>query len=660
MGKLEDIYSSVENPLDNEEIFKKILLAYADSNRTGLLGNSNLYSSLVKMNQTKDNTQINLSDREEFLVETYNEWIENMLKLDETHIQHLEIQKGMAARKMQQYLRSFGKVSSIEDISRLTSNPLFDDEINGWELNDGWNHIKSQYISGRTESRIPVKHRLYVGCQNQDMWKLAELFKSKCNAESIPFYFKLGQSKDRDDKIVIYADTDNLGNYISILQEIAQENPEIVQRCGEPPALTGKIDGWIGIGDEPPKKDSGKNQSYNELRAHLIENSIEETLLKDIIEHKNQTVEYNGKQTKFNHIFIDVATDYVIQTIEKESKRNRDISKFNSYGIRENEIHSYAIRDHIQSNLQKMIALGLKKLDEVKDKKDMLMRTNNDAIFTIPTRNGKGVGVNTCDMDYIIKNMVPVMQEIDPKFNEKVSNTIINNADKIGIDPKTFCFSKETKQVFLQTNPVEQETQEPINNISNSKEKFIEEFINAYDTTETEYQYNGRSQWEQSNVNRVQKIINENGMNSITITDLEGKWIGFPEDANFKIEYSQKQVSAMVQLLKAAELLTHNKNLNPEGIDYLKKFSNVPIIDQKLQEMRKDLKDESTYMYRLKQESKENIASGNIPKYPETNMERAIKKDSKKEQLNLLKELKEDYENQKLSQGLEESENSYK
>lgn len=659
MSDLNSIYNNIQNPIKDEKIVNQLIEIYQNCPRTDLIGGG-IYNSLVKLNQKDDKSNINLGDREKFYVTAYNEWIENISNLNEEQLKGLE-EGGMPdIRKLQNYLISVGRVNSMQDIENLKQNDLFNNEINGWELEDGWTHIKSQYLSGRQEQRINVRHRLYVGCENQDIWKISNEFKKKCEKKGIPYYFKSGQSSSRDDKIVIYSDTQNLANYIDILRDIAKENPEIMQRMGQPPVLTGKIDNWIGIGDEPPKKDSGKNQSYNELRAHLIENSIEETLLKDIIEHKNQTVEYNGKQTKFNHIFIDVATDYVIQTIEKESKRNRDISKFNSYGIRENEIHSYAIRDHIQSNLQKMIALGLKKLDEVKDKKDMLMRANNDAIFTIPTRNGNGVGVNTCDMDYIIKNMVPVMQEIDPKFNEKVSNTIINNADKIGIDPKTFCFSKETKQVFLQTNPVEQETQEPINNISNPKEKFIEGFINAYDTTETEYQYNGRSQWEQSNVNRVQKIINENGMNSITITDLEGKWIGLPEDANFKIEYSQKQVSAMVQLLKAAELLTHNKNLNPEGIDYLKKFSNVPIIDQKLQEMRKDLKDESTYMYRLKQESKENIASGNIPKYPETNMERSIKKDSKKEQLNLLKELKEDYENQKLSQGLEESENSYK
>lgn len=276
MGKLVDIYTSIKNQnlLEDEELLKKIVLKYSKSGRTTLLGND-VYDSLVKLNQTKDTSGINLDDKEKFFVKTYNQWIENMINLDEAHIQYLEANYGMDARKIQQYFKSFGKVSSMDDINKLKRTPLFDKEINNWRSeNNGWEHIKSKYISGKTENRIEVKHRLYIGCQNQDMWRLAQLFKSKCEEQQIPFYFKLGVSKERDDKMVIYADTDNLANYINILQEIAQENPEIMRRCGKPPALTGKIDGWIGIGDEPPKK-NGKNQSYNSLRAEIFEDSIE-------------------------------------------------------------------------------------------------------------------------------------------------------------------------------------------------------------------------------------------------------------------------------------------------------------------------------------------------------------------------------------------------
>ena len=449
MGKLGDVYSSVENPLDNEELLKKIVEAYSKSSRTTLLGSSDLYSSLVKMNQTKDSSQIDLDDREAFMIEAYNQWIDNMLSLDDAHIQYLEKSRGMDARQMQQYLRSFGKVSSMDDIKRLKSNPLFDEEINGWELQDGWEHIKSQYISGRTESRIPVKHRLYVGCQNQDMWKLAKLFKNKCEQQQIPFYFKLGSSSERDDKMVIYADTDNLGNYISALQEIAQEHPEIMKRSGEPPVLTGKIDGWIGIGDEPPKKENGENQSYNSLRADIFENAIEETILNELRDFKGKNVVFNGKQIKFYDLFMEKAAQFLIERLDK--KKDRFDTQLSKLGLKESDLKSDKFKEHIKSHLRKNIQQGINKLIDVKDQKAQIFGSNGQEIFAIPTREGKRISVDTNDMDSIIKRMVPIMQQIDSQFMDKVKSQIQEKCRQNGI-ADTFCFQQGSKERFEQVD----------------------------------------------------------------------------------------------------------------------------------------------------------------------------------------------------------------
>ena len=444
MVKLSEIYDNVENPLDNPTILQKIIEAYSKSSRTDVFGSSDIYNSLVKMNQTRDNSGIDLSDKEVFLVETYNQWIDNVLNLGEQDIKRLE-GAGIKAKEMQEYLQSFGKVSSLQDIQKLTNNPLFDDEKNGWEVNDGWEHIKSQYISARKESRIPVKHRLYVGCQNQDMWKLAREFKNKCEEQQIPYYFKLGSSSERDDKMVIYADTENLANYIDVLQKIAQEKPEIIQRCGEPPALTGKIDGWIGIGDEPPLKENGKNQSYNSIRADIFENAIEETLLDSIAEYKGKDIIYNGKQTTFNDVFIEQAMETIVARLDENKEHSS--TQLSKYGLREEDLSNAKFKEYIKKHLRKQITKGLEKLVEVKDKKAELGTSNREAIFNIPTREGKNILVDTIDMDSIIKSMIPVMQQIDPNFTEKVKSKIQEKCNQNGID-ETFCFRKGTKERF--------------------------------------------------------------------------------------------------------------------------------------------------------------------------------------------------------------------
>ena len=245
--------------------------------------------------------------------------------------------------------------------------------------------------------------------------------------------------------MVIYADTENLANYIDVLQKIAQEKPEIIQRCGEPPALTGKIDGWIGIGDEPPLKANGKNQSYNSIRADIFENAIEETLLDSIAEYKGKDIIYNGKQTTFNDVFIEQAMETIVAGLDKNKEHYS--TQLSKYGLREEDLSNAKFKEYIKTHLRKQITKGLKKLVEVKDKKAELGTSNREAIFTIPTREGKNISVDTIDMDSIIKSMIPVMQQIDPNFTEKVKSKIQEKCKQNGIDD-TFCFQKGSKERF--------------------------------------------------------------------------------------------------------------------------------------------------------------------------------------------------------------------
>lgn len=159
---------------------------------------------------------------------------------------------------------------------------------------------------------------------------------------------------------------------------------------------------------------------------------------------------------------------------------------------------------------------------------------------------------------------------------------------------------------------------------NNKKNKFIEGFIHAYDDTETEYQYETRAKDEEFNIERVQKIIATKGFDFNLLYDTDPKLIKNELAEEAKEEYSQKQVSAMARLLKASQLLTQNKKLNPTGIDYLEKFSSVPNIEHKLKQMQKDLKDSDSYMFKLKDESKSNGEKGTLPSYPKTKGEKEV------------------------------------
>lgn len=146
---------------------------------------------------------------------------------------------------------------------------------------------------------------------------------------------------------------------------------------------------------------------------------------------------------------------------------------------------------------------------------------------------------------------------------------------------------------------------------------FVEGFIQTYNETETELQYEYRKKFEAKDIQRVQEIIRINGLNVMLTADLDGNLV---EKAvgEFKRQYSEKQVSAMAQLLKAAQLLTNNKNLNPTGRNYLEEFSSVPSIESKMKQMKEDFNDKDSYMSKLKKESMVNRLNGTLPKFPKT------------------------------------------
>lgn len=578
MENLRDVISNVKNPLDDKKTMEKLIDIYEKCERREYKYNP-FYANLVK--SENNSNHINEKDKEEFLTNTYNQWINNVKEIKS---------KDQNIKKLQKNLSEVGKIKSMEDIRNLQDRYLFGDYEEGWErVRNGWNHIKSRYITERKEKDIDVKHRLYIGCQNQDVWKMTYLFKEKCNELKIPYYFKTSES--RNDNMVIYSDTENLGKYIEILEKIEKEHPDIIKRCAEPPILTGRLKKWIGIGDEPQQKYNDGSKSYNSIRAEIIEDSIEEVLLNDISKYQEKKVIINGKEISFNKLFLDKATEYIIK--EKNSKEN-----------------PIQIKEKLNQNISK----GLKKLSEIREQKSNLVISNYDEIFSIGN-----VQIDTYDMDKIIKKILPEIRQIDSKFAEKVKDSMNLKLEKVGIDPNAFCFQKETIERAKQLKIFEREknteidkskTKEANKNTEkkNSKMTWIKEFINDYDATEKEYQYETRFAKEDFNMKSVLTSIENNFYSGNMSENIKPKLVKNEIGEDFTYEYSQKQISAMARLLKAADNLTIDG-----GRNYLEEFANIPQINNILLQMKK-----SDYIKEMKNQAEENRKNNSIPKYKKT------------------------------------------
>jgi hypothetical protein len=207
----------------------------------------------------------------------------------------------------------------------------------------------------------------------------------------------------------------------------------------------------------------------------------------------------------------------------------------------------------------------------------------------------------------------------DPKKREQLAHNVVFNNIKTRMNELELQNKQPKSKV--DKSIVEPNNSNTIADEQNKKMKFVNGFIKAYNDTESEYQYEERAKFDSSDVKRVQEIISTNGMNKMLLLDLNGKWIESSEDEDKKMQYAEKQVSAMSRLLKAAQLLTQSKKLNPNGKNYLEEFVNVPEIDYKLLQMHEDLKDQNSYIYEMRQRARENRANGTIPSYPKTQTE---------------------------------------
>lgn len=592
MYNLLDVISNVKNPLNDEKTMEKLIDMYEKSERRSYKHNP-FYADLVKSGDN-GSSSIDRADREKFLIKTYNQWINNVKKIKSEDKDIIKLQRNLS---------NVGEIKTMKDIENLKDNYLFGKYKEGWEIEtNGWSHVKSRYITEKQEKRIKVKHRLYVGCQNQDVWKMADLFKTKCEELKIPYYFKTSES--RMDNMVIYADTENWLKYIDILESIGKEHPEIVGRCSKPPMLTGNLDNWIGIGDEPQQEYNNGGLSYNSTRAEIIEDSVEKVLLDDIKKYKGKNINLNGKEISFNKIFLDKATNYIM----------------NSKNIKEN---SKQIREVLKKNISK----GLKKLEQVENKKSDLAKSNIDDIFSIGN-----IGIDTYDMDKIIKEILPVIRQADSNFKEKVKENMDLRLEKVGIDPKAFCFQKSTIERAKQLEKIEEKKENNIiektnknteidktkveqenKNIEtrNNKMNWIKSFINDYDATEKEYQYETRFAKEDFNMKSVLTSIENNFYAGNMSENINPKLVKAQIGDEFKYEYSQKQVCAMARLLKAADNLTIEG-----GRNYLEEFTNIPQINSILLQMKK-----SEYVKEMQNLAEKNRKNQTIPKYQKTNAE---------------------------------------
>lgn len=278
MGKYIELYEQIKIDKLDQTYLKNMIRFYVSEIP---LSYHDFYASLLNVNHhTQDHR--NLKEKQKLYEEIFQTWRNSICSLDKKTIQ-FPIDFVYKKEELTMLYQSLKKIITYQEMEKDTFvSQFFFREILGIETSK-WCHLESRKINCQQGLIVPIHHRLYLNCQNSDIDFIIRRLLEKFKEKSLSYNLKFDTSEvARDDKIIIYTDTFHLLDYIEILKEFEREYPEIMKRTPNPPILVGKIDQWIGYGDEPEYE----AESYNDLRTRLFYDTITDQTLTRIINDK--------------------------------------------------------------------------------------------------------------------------------------------------------------------------------------------------------------------------------------------------------------------------------------------------------------------------------------------------------------------------------------
>ncbi|MCX4366097.1 MAG: T3SS effector HopA1 family protein [Bacilli bacterium] len=461
--ELRDLYRQIKNPLSNLDTVRKIIDVYAKQDK----GMGGFYGRLVRASQKNNSGRYNVNDADKFYASMFNMWKKSIVSMTKEEFL-AQRSFGNDFVRMRNYLKGVPDVKTAQEVDDIIWANREDKvlmkalEKYRWDTfgeNSGWVHVCSRYLTAKKDEYPNVEHRLYLNTDSSDTYNLVNCLVEKFNEHKIPFYFKFDTGGYRDDTVVIYSSTETLGEYIDILREIKNENPDLGSRLLEPPLLTGKIDGWIGYGSEPGELPDGGKQSFNDVRTKILEPIIDASTKEWIVNHRNTEIKYQNTMIPFKQYFAIKVVQQFVDRLERyygyEKESRMRLAKKENRTFDETEVvdlMGYTIESIKNQDFKKRLFDAL----NVSIEDFIINLCNGKSIslekFVIKGKNGKEVKMYEADLKEVLHEMASRIAKSDLSFVMSIQSQIKDTCPKHGIDENSFCFDIAAKNKIEQMN----------------------------------------------------------------------------------------------------------------------------------------------------------------------------------------------------------------
>ena len=459
-----DLYSRINNPIDNPNIIFTLLKIYANAD-TFYKGLVKADSPLVIKNEKYHSTK----ESDEFYSMIFNNWKNNFISITENEYAAMTSDNLDKFIKLRNYLETISDIHTEEEfnniISNLKSNSDFSELVkNFWGSSstffDSWTYVQSSKINVGLSTPLPTEHRLYLNFEQEDLFKVITLFIKKCNEYDIPYDFKFDKESSRNDDIVIYSHSSLLTKYVDILGEIKRENPELVSRAKETPLLTGKIDNWIGYGSEPLPID-GDLRSFNGVRAEALETTIDQIAKQWVLEHQDMSLNYNGYLMKVTDLIslkvLDSFMFFYKERIEHGIELHWSQHLKKDKGVKWRDVRQQLCEENEEFLLLDNPLFKVKILPKIREYVERNLslllsnRENEIEILEIETIPGTNIDIPRFVLRDGFRNSVVGISKMYPELLSKIQEEIRKTAVLYGIDPNNYCFDLDKKERLEQS-----------------------------------------------------------------------------------------------------------------------------------------------------------------------------------------------------------------
>ena len=183
-----EIYDRIENPL-NLSVINKLIEVSA-------LGTSmdNNIMSLSKNN----NSRVIEADKERMYNEMFSSWKEMILALKEEDAVKL-YEKGLIDKdfvKLRNFVNANKETESHSEFLKLLEEGDLKKTYDKyrWDskgLGGPWIYCSSNKIYAHKHADYEIEHRLYINTNAEDTYKMANIFREKCDKKNLPYFFKM-------------------------------------------------------------------------------------------------------------------------------------------------------------------------------------------------------------------------------------------------------------------------------------------------------------------------------------------------------------------------------------------------------------------------------------------------------------------------------------